>query len=303
VSDSPKTPHYRWLGLFAAGIALVVVFFLGGDKRSRDEDLTPERAEELGVAPLPSGSYETTSEYSRIRVEASGTVRTLFFVADDGSMAVESRMDVARPHELLVPYTQAMFASYLFMPRHERVLIVGLGGGSMVRFLEHHDPELEVDAVEIDPAVIEVARDCFGTRASEKIRIIEQDAFDFLESSARLYDVIYMDAFLKPSENTDATGIPLRLKTEAFLRDLQTQVHPEGLIVFNVNDLEDLDLLRDVFAETYVFRLGAPGAVAIGTSVGRRATREQLEQAARSLDERFEANFSFVEMVGRLSAL
>jgi len=43
-----------------------------------------------------------------------------------------------------------MFSSYLFLPRPEHVLIVGLGGGSMVRFLEHHEPDLKIDVVEID---------------------------------------------------------------------------------------------------------------------------------------------------------
>jgi spermidine synthase len=262
--------------------------------------LTPERASALGVAHLPSGRQEIVSDYSRILIEEAGTVRTLLFVRDDGTTAIESMMDLARPHELLIPYTRAMFSSYLFLPRQERVLIVGLGGGSMVRFLEHHEPELRIDVVEIDPAVIDAARDYFGTHASPRAQIFEQDGFDFLRSTTTVYDVVYMDAFLKPSEDTDDSGTPLRLKTRAFLRGLQERVHPDGLIVFNVNELSDLALLRDVFPQTYVFRLKAPGAVAVGTLSHRRLPIADLRSAARDLDVRFQANFSFVDMVERL---
>ncbi len=263
--------------------------------------LTPERAEELGVAYLPSGYEERISEYSHIRVEELGMMRTLFFVSEDGSKAIESRMNVARPQDLLVHYTRTLFASYLFEPHPERVLIVGLGGGSMVRFLQHYEPQLEVDVVDIDPMVIDVARDLFGTRPSPTVRIFARDAFDFFADTTTTYDVIYMDVFLEPSEEgTDASGTPLRLKTRAFLRQLRDRVHADGVVAFNVHHLEDVEVIADVFAQTYVFGLGVPGYVAVGTSSGERLSSEELSERAHDLDTRFQTSFSFVDMVKRL---
>jgi spermidine synthase len=286
------------LSVFGLVIALQGGLWLKEWYRSWANTLTPQRAAELGVVYLPSGSEEIVSEYSQILIKERGAVRELYFVREDGSMALESRMDILRPHQQLVTYTQTMFSSYLFLPRQKHVLIVGLGAGSMVRFLEHHEPDLKVDVVEIDPVVIEVARDFFGTRASPTVQILERDGFDFLKTTTTVYDVVYMDAFLKPSEDTDASGTPLRLKTKAFLRGLQERVHAEGLVVFNVNELDDLDVIRDVFAQTYVFQLRATAAaVAVGTSSSRRLSDETLRDLARDLDARFQASFSFVERV------
>jgi spermidine synthase len=288
------------LALLGFLVAVQGALLLRARYLERAGTLTPERSAELGVSYLPSARKQLESRYSRILVEEMGTVRTLSFVADDGRQAVESRMDVARPHRLLVPYTQTMFASYLFVPRPRRVLIVGLGGGSMVRFLEHYDPEVEIDAVEIDPAVIAVAHDDFGTLPSPRVRIYARDAFEYLRDTTTTYDVIYMDAFLEPSADTDASGTPLRLKTQAFLGDLQQRVHAGGAIVFNLNELDDLEVIREVFAQTYHFGLGAPGAVAVATSAGERRSPEDLLAAARDLDARFQAGFSFADMVERL---
>ena len=299
-SPPGKAPRYRLLVLLA-GLVVTLAVFSAQQWRARGERLTPEQATELGVVYMPEDREEVFSEFSHIRIEQLGTVRTLFFVRDDGTAVVESRMDIARPQNLLVPYTQSMFASHFLLPEPEHVLIIGLGGGSMVRFLEHHQPEVRIDTVEIDPTVIEIADDYFGTRPTERSRIFERDGFEFLDDPPAVYDIIYMDAFLKPSEDTDGSGTHLRLKTRAFIEGLKQRIHPEGLIVFNVNELEDLPLLRDVFEQTYVFQLASPGAVAVGTSASERLSQEQLIDLGRQLDQRFETNFSFETMAQRLA--
>src|SRR5262249_44444221 len=96
---------------------------------------------------LGKTEYEVKSEYSRIKIVRLNNVRTLLFVRDNGEEVVESQQDLSRPHELLVDYTRFMFLSYLFRPKQEKVLIVGLGGGSMVHFLKHYDPKVRVDVV------------------------------------------------------------------------------------------------------------------------------------------------------------
>jgi hypothetical protein len=65
-------------------------------------------------------------------------------------------MNLKSPHVLRFTYLQHMFASYLLQPKQSKVLIVGLGGGSMVHFLQKHDPTVAVDAVEIDPVVVQL---------------------------------------------------------------------------------------------------------------------------------------------------
>lgn len=248
---------------------------------------------------------EERSEYSHIRVKDTGPVRTLYFVRDNGQEVVETAMDLERPHLLQVPYTRAMFASHLFLPRVERVLIVGLGGGAMVRFLGHFFPDTAVDAVEIDPVVVRIADERFGTRPGARTRIFTEDAFAFLKRAEEPYDVIYMDAFLKPDEDTDATGVPLRLKTVAFFKSLHRNLKPGGLVVFNLNphpgSKDDVQSIRDAFPAVYLFPLPhRRNTVVVGSLSEERATPASLKAAAAALDGKRDHGFSFANVAALL---
>ena len=139
--------------------------------------------------------HEVQSAYSHIRVREREKIRSLMFV--DGESGLEQRqsaIDMDAPEEMQLGYTRSLFASFLFRHPQERVLIVGLGGGGMVRFLNHHFTETQVDAVEIDPEVVKIAADYFGTREGERTTIHTEDAFVYLKSLHGPYDAIYMEA-------------------------------------------------------------------------------------------------------------
>jgi spermidine synthase len=251
-----------------------------------------------GMSSAGPIELETQSEYSHIRIRKRGTVRTLIFVRDSGEEAAETRLDLQAPHHLLATYTQFMFASYLFHDEPERVLMVGLGGGAMVRFLQHHEPDVRIDAVEIDPVIVKLADEFFETRSGEMVNIITADGLEYLQETDRRYDVIYLDAFLKPSAETDSTGVPARLKTLEFYGKLRRKLSPNGLVVFNLNrhraTAQDLRTIRTAFAQVYVFRVpGSSNFVAVGSSAERRKSAASLMARARQLDRRFQANFSF----------
>lgn len=258
---------------------------------------------EPAVAPLADGgTVEVKSPYSHILVQKRGTVVSLSFVRDSGEVVLESKMDVAKSQNLLVAYTRVMFASYLFKPKQEQVLIVGLGGGSMVQFLKHHDPALRVDVIEIDPEIVKIAKNYFGVESKDPVRIFTVDGFQYLKDTQESYDVIYMDAFLKPSADTDSTGVPLAMKTQQFLRDIQTKLKPEGLVVFNLNThaslKEDIKNIQATFAAVYFFQPpGSGNLVAVALKAGAAPTPEQLYATGQRMDEQWKATFSFAEMM------
>lgn len=248
---------------------------------------------------------DVKSDYSRIRIRKANTIRTLLFVRDNGEEVVESMVDLARPKDLLVTYTRFMFLSYAFRPKHEKVLIVGLGGGAMVHFLKHHDPDCKVDVVEIDPIVVNMAEKYFGIKSAGNVNIVTEDAFEYLKTTEGGYDVIYMDAFLKPSADTDATGVPLRLKTIRFYKDVQKKLKADGLVVFNINPhpkiRDDVATIREAFPQTYVFEMPSyAGLVVVGSLAPARMQPATLFAQATELDRRFKTTFSFRDMVRRL---
>ena len=244
--------------------------------------------------------FETTSEFSHIRVKRQGSVRTLLFVRDNGEEVEESMVNLKKPHEMLVTYVKFMFTSYLFQPKQERVLIVGLGGGAMVHFLAHYDPEVTVDVVEIDPAVVAVADKYFEVRSGGKIDVITADGRKYLETTDKRYDVIYLDAFLKPAAETDSTGMPLAMKTEQFYKRLQEKLRPQGLVVFNLNRQPtteaDIRNIRTAFGQVYVFRMQTDNLIVAATLSPERLSPADLRAQARSIDARFKATFSFQEL-------
>ncbi len=263
---------------------------------------------EPSVAGSPYGEleHEVRSEYSHVRIRRNGNLRSMMFVRDTQEEVVESSLDLKQPSKLLVPYTRFMFMSYAFRPQHEKVLIVGLGGGSMIHFLRRYDPGVMIDVVEIDPKVVEIADQYFGVRACDHVKIITMDGVKYLLNTATKYDVIYMDAFLKPSPQTDSTGVPLLMKTSQFYRQLQTALKPDGLVVFNLNPhartREDVATIQDTFPHTYSFRIpGGSGHVAVASTASDAQTKSTILRQSRELDRRFKTPFSFEKMARRMS--
>jgi spermidine synthase len=254
------------------------------------------------TATLGKLEHEEVSAFSRIRVRRDGDVRALTFVRDNGQEVVQSRVNLNAPQTLQSPYARAMFVSYLYAPHPRRVLIVGLGGGAMVRFLTHHEPQLQIDAVEIDPAVVRVADGYFGVRSGGNVRVHTADAVAFVESTADRYDLILMDAFLRPSSGTDATGVPSGLKTLAFLDRLKRTLAPGGVVAFNVNEhasmADDIAAVTTAFGRAAVYRSPPSDNKVVIATADPFATDDELRARIGPLDARFGGALPFAEVLG-----
>ncbi|MEM7386324.1 MAG: hypothetical protein AAF514_15390, partial [Verrucomicrobiota bacterium] len=232
-------------------------------------------------------------------------VRTLLFVDADGQERPQSSIDLKAPHELRLAYTRSLFSTLLLRPKHDRILVVGLGGGGMVRFANHALTGTHVDAVEIDPAVVEVAEKFFGTASGPRTSIFTEDAFDFIGRAQEPYDVIYMDAFLRPPKDSRLGELPARLRTSSFLRQLAGHLKPGGLVAFNLvrTDLStaaDLAVITESFPTVYQFTVAGTGnLVVIGADATKKLSRAQIEAAALRL-EAGKIDLPFVEMAGAL---
>jgi len=258
------------------------------------------------AAGLGRGAVEADvkSEYSHILIRRQGSMRSMNFVRDNGVEQIQTAWNMKQPYELVTQYSRLMFASYLFVPQQKQVLIVGLGGGSMVHFYEHYDPQVKLDAVEIDEKVVQLAEKYFDVSTRKNTNIITQDAFKYFKSNKIRYDVIYMDAFLKPSEKTDATGQPLQLKTVEFYKGLHEQLTPEGIVVINLNihagTSDDLAAIRRAYPQAYTFRAATPNMIVVCTWDRTRLTSATLHEKAKELDHRFKATFTFQSLLGTM---
>ncbi len=134
------------------------------------------------------------------------------------------------PHRFALNYTRMMMAGTLFMgATPQRVLIVGLGGGSIPTALREILPQAQIDVVEIDPAVTRVAKRFFGFREDPKMKVSELDGRVFVKRAQRAgtrYDVVMLDAF-------DHEYIPEHLLTREFLQEVKSLLSPQGVLVAN----------------------------------------------------------------------
>ncbi|MDQ7072555.1 MAG: hypothetical protein Q9N32_02015 [Gammaproteobacteria bacterium] len=89
--------------------------------------------------------HQAQSDDGMIEVVDSGDMRSMHF----GTLPRQSSMSLRTPHTLELTYTQAMMACLIINPDPKRILVVGLGGGSIVKFLLYHFPDCQIDVIEI----------------------------------------------------------------------------------------------------------------------------------------------------------
>ena len=223
------------------------------------------------IPQIPSSGLTFSSAYSNILVQDKGSIRSLYFVRDSGQIVLETAVDLEHPEKLKVPYTRAMFVSEAFFStRIDSALLIGLGGGAMVHHIHHYWNDQKLDAVDIDPVIVDIAKNYFVVPHSTSpyfkntsIELHVADGFIFINKAHEKnekYDVIYMDAFLKPSTDTDKTGIPLRLKTLTFYDELKSILNEDGIVVFNINNNKDInaDLQHISDSFEHVWKLAVP---------------------------------------------
>jgi spermidine synthase len=128
------------------------------------------------------------------------------------------------------------------------------------------------------------------------------DAVTFVESTADRYDLILMDAFLRPSSDTDTTGVPTRLKTQAFLGRLKGALAPGGVVAFNVNDhdsmADDIAAVAAAFGHVAVYRCPPAANKVVIAAEGAMPTDDDLRGRIGALDARFGGALSFAEVLG-----
>ena len=193
-----------------------------------------------------------------------------------------------------------MMAGLLYPPAPKSVLLVGLGGGAVVQFLNRYFPELQLDVVELDPVVVKVASDYFGTRESGRTRIFVGDGRDFLQRATQRYDLILLDAHLHPGAETDKTGHPLSLQTQAFYRSLHERLEPGGAALFNLiargEERPYIASICRAFAATELLWTPARGNVIV-VATNEPPTDAALRARATALDRQGDYGFSFTTLL------
>jgi spermidine synthase len=148
-------------------------------------------------------------------------------------------MSVESPNELMLGYTQSMMGFLLLRPAPRSIAMIGLGGGSLLKFCYRHLPRAVIEVAEIDAEVIAV-RDQFSIPADDaRLTVHCIDGAEFVRESPKRYDVLMVDGF-------DRRGQPAQLCSKAFYDSCYRTLAPDGVMVVNLLGDSMLETLQSV---------------------------------------------------------
>ena len=220
-----------------AGLPFILWKMRYGDRKffKNSARASPERsgANRLYYVNMTKGNlkfiYRKKTRHHDITVTERDGIRFLF--TGHGKARKQSCVSIDDLHKHMLNYSSLMFSSLVFVPEPERVLVVGLGGGVVPREFVYYLPDVKVDAIEIDPEIVEVAKRFFFFEESPQIRVRIGDGREImhrmLTEENKPYDIIILDAF-------NGDYIPQHLMTTGFLEIVRKMLSDTGVVAANI---------------------------------------------------------------------
>jgi spermidine synthase len=188
----------------------------------------------LALLPLASRAeppliHSERSLYRQVFVYGDYSTRCLCFTREC-RIGRQSCIDLKQPDRLMFEYTQMMLGGALLLePDPHNILIIGLGGGTLPRALGKLLPNADIDVVEIDPAVVRVAKQYFDYVPGPHQHVYEEDGRAYVRRmlhTLQRYQLIMLDAY-------DQQYIPEHLLTREFLTQVRSLLAPNAILAAN----------------------------------------------------------------------
>jgi spermidine synthase len=182
--------------------------------------------------------------------------------AFDGCTQSEMRID--DPYALVNEYTRKMMGFLAFQPRPKRILIIGFGGGSLVKYCHRYLPTTRITAVEIDPVVLALRSQFLVPPDDDRLTVIQADGADHVAQMAdrgERINAILVDAY-------DHTGIAASVVERSFVENTQRILGANGVFVMNLvaesaDAKRHIETVRQVFGDTVVVEVQRDGNLVI----------------------------------------
>lgn len=246
--------------------------------------------------------HEERSQYRNVMVTEFNGQRCMLFNIHRGDMN-QTCIDLRDPRRLVFNYTKMSFAGLLLNPDPQRILVAGLGGGTIPMVMRELYPDAVIDVLEVDQAVVNVAKEFFGYREDERQAVHVVDARVFIKRAGlrgQQYDYIVLDAF-------SGEYIPEHLLTKEFLQEVADILTDDGVVVANTfasSQLYDYESVtyQAVFGEFYNFKQAGSGNRIILAMKQALPEPGFLRQPARELFESLQPyGINFLEYPAQLS--
>lgn len=213
--------------LLLLGISLMVTGLLTLTAR------VPRKVELAVLALVLIGGQPSHAAKERVLLERDSSYHRLFVTEDDhyrwlrADNIWHTQMALKDPQGRGLPYADYVDLAFLYNPNIKHVLVIGLGGGTVPKRFVRDYPKVWVDVVEIDPAVITIAKRYFHIKEGPRLKLHEADGRRFLRRTNQTWDLILLDAYY-------ADTVPFFLTTREFFTLAKSRLNPGGILVNNV---------------------------------------------------------------------
>jgi spermidine synthase len=235
---------------------LIVLGGLTNDPRTVFKFCEPDgTARDLLFKGLLDGSYKKAFLIEEFEY------RSMCFALDG---CTQSEMRIDDPYALVNEYTRKMMGFLAFQPHPKQILIIGLGGGSLVKYCHRHLPATRIIAVEIDPVVLALRSQFLVPPDDDRLTVIQADGGDHVALMADRGEgsnAILVDAY-------DHTGIANAVVKRSFVENTRRILGTNGVFVMNlVAESDDakrhVETVRQVFRDTVVIAMQRGGNLVI----------------------------------------
>ena len=219
----------RKSGAVAATALIAVALIAAGQPASAQEALIDDEVRAEILKRKDGRLAHIESEYNDIYISKRRNQLIMTFQLK-GYDYTELVANLEDPDDLPLPYSQVMTSASLLYPTEvKRILMIGLGGGSISTYYGRAMPDVHIDTVELDQRVIDVAKQYFALRDTLRVRYLAADGRVFLNRSKDLYDLILLDAYR-------GGYVPFHLLTREFYVLVKSRLTPGGAVASNIHE-------------------------------------------------------------------
>ncbi len=237
---------------------------------------------------------EIESNYNHIIIKQKGEYISMSF-SRFKSKYTESKINIFNDDELPVSYTQTMPVSLVYTKNPKKLLMIGLGGGMITKYIHKYIPQINITGVELDEKVLAMAKKYFKLKEDSNYKIFIKDGRLYLNESKNIYDIIMVDAY-------KGGYIPFHLCTREFYLLVKKHLTSKGAVALNLHSGSKLypriiNTLKDVFEHVDLYKSGTSSNIIAIAYLSNKMEPDTLLKNAQTLQNNYRFYYDLTELL------